>query len=176
LEFLRRYNVSVTLLNLNVGELSEPDEHFGCVIGDARQLAFEDGEFDLVHSNSVIEHVGAWQDMEAFASETRRVGRSYYVQTPYFWFPVDPHFYGFPMFHWLPRQAKAWLLANLPLATAGKLPTSEQALHAVDSVKLLDGHQLRRLFPDAGIQFELLAGLPKSLIAVRKQTKARSGA
>jgi hypothetical protein len=144
---------------------------FGCVVGDARRLEFRDGEFDLVHSNSVIEHVGAWQDMEAFAAETRRVGRSYYVQTPYFWFPIDPHFYGFPMFHWLPRLMKAWLLKSLPLATAGKLSSLDQALQAVDSVKLLNGRQIRILFPDARIEFELLSGLPKSLIALRSQSK-----
>jgi Methyltransferase domain len=167
LQFLRLSNVKIVLLNIHATELGGGQDEFEKVVGDACDLRFADHEFDLVHSNSVIEHVETWRNMKAFASETRRVGRYYYVQTPYFWFPVDPHFYAFPMFHWLPRPIRARLLSSLPLATAGRLPGIDKSFQAVDDARLLDLSQFKFLFPDAEIRFERAIGLPKSMIALR---------
>jgi SAM-dependent methyltransferase len=63
-------------------------------------LPFADGEFDLVYCSSVIEHVPRAK-REAFAAELRRVGRGWFVQTPAFSFPVEPHAL-LPFAHWLP--------------------------------------------------------------------------
>lgn len=52
------------------------------VVGDGTRLAFEDQSFDLVYSNSVIEHLGTWEKQQAFAAEARRVGRGYWIPTP----------------------------------------------------------------------------------------------
>ncbi len=62
-------------------------------------LPFADGEFDLVYCSSVIEHVAPAR-REAFASEIRRVGRGWFVQTPAFSFPLEPHSL-LPGAHWL---------------------------------------------------------------------------
>ena len=63
-------------------------------------LPFADGEFDLAHCSSVIEHV-APAARPAFAAELRRVARGWYVQTPAFSFPIEPHAL-LPFAHWLP--------------------------------------------------------------------------
>ena len=63
-------------------------------------LPFEDGAFDLAYCSSVIEHVAPWQ-RPAFARELRRVARGWYVQTPAYSFPIEPHAL-LPFAHWLP--------------------------------------------------------------------------
>jgi SAM-dependent methyltransferase len=63
-------------------------------------LPFADGEFELAYCSSVIEHVAPAQ-RAAFARELRRVARGWYVQTPAFSFPIEPHAL-LPFAHWLP--------------------------------------------------------------------------
>lgn len=67
-------------------------------------LPFADDEFDLAYCSSVIEHI-APQDRAAFAAELRRVARGWYVQTPAFSFPVEPHAL-LPFAHWLPVRLR----------------------------------------------------------------------
>jgi SAM-dependent methyltransferase len=66
----------------------------------AAGLPFADGEFDLVYCSSVIEHVPRAR-RTTFAAEVRRVGRGWFVQTPAFSFPLEPHAL-LPVAHWLP--------------------------------------------------------------------------
>jgi SAM-dependent methyltransferase len=63
-------------------------------------LPFADGEFELVYCSSVIEHVPPAHRV-AFAREIRRVGRGWFVQTPAWSFPLEPHAL-LPFAHWLP--------------------------------------------------------------------------
>jgi SAM-dependent methyltransferase len=67
-------------------------------------LPFSDDEFDLVYSSSVIEHIPP-AHREAFATEVRRVGRGWFVQTPAHSFPIEPHAL-LPFAHWLPTALR----------------------------------------------------------------------
>ena len=65
--------------------------------------------FDLVYCSSVIEHVEPAR-RAAFAAELRRVGRGWFVQTPAFGFPLEPHSL-LPGAHWLRASSTSLLLA-----------------------------------------------------------------
>ncbi len=112
-------------------------------------MPFPDGAFDVVFSNSVVEHVPR-ENWLTFAREIRRVGDRYFVQTPNKWFPLEPH-YMLPLVQFLPRR----LRHRLDECFAG------------GKIDLLDERTLRRLFPDAEIRRERMLGLTKSLMAVR---------
>jgi SAM-dependent methyltransferase len=72
------------------------------VQGDALALPFADGEFDVVFSNAVIEHVGGREQQRRFVHEALRVGRQVFVTTPNRSFPIEVHTL-LPVVHWLPE-------------------------------------------------------------------------
>jgi len=166
--FLQQHRVTVTLVNLP-GELSgTDDEVFRHVAGDASNLEYADKSFHIAHSNSVIEHVGGWQNAKRFASECRRVASGLFVQTPYFWFPIEPHYMA-PVFHWLPRPMQELLVLKFALGYSGKKePNLDAAITSIEGApRLLDMRAYRLLFPDCTILKERFFLLTKSLIAVR---------
>jgi hypothetical protein len=122
--------------------------------------------FDITHSNSVVEHVGDWARQVAFAKEVSRVSRGYFVQTPNFWFPLEPHCMTF-FFHWLPKPTRVWLMMHFTLGHWKKAVSVDDAVRKVDSARLLNRAMFRTLFPDAELTTERLLGLPKSLMAIR---------
>ena len=153
----------VLLLNIHPVKTSLPN--FRSVRGDARDLSpFGEGEFDVVFSNSVIEHVGDFDDQRRMADEVRRVGRRYFVQTPNYYFPVEPHFVC-PLFQFLPEAARARLVQHFALGTYERLPERARALEAVREFRLLSLGELKRLFPGATIYKEKWLGLTKSFVA-----------
>jgi hypothetical protein len=167
--FLRNHNVSITVLNVP-GELQEYDDDiFSHVVGDACDLRqYSDGHFHIAHSNSVIEHVGGWQNVKRFAGECRRVASGLFVQTPYFWFPVEPH-YIFPLFNWFPRPMQERMVQHFALGYGGrKAPDLDTAIDWIDAApRLLDLRAYELLFPDCRIVKERFFLLTKSLIAIR---------
>jgi len=71
------------------------------VQGDACALPFADGEFEVVFSNAVIEHVGSRERQRRLVLEALRVGRRVFLTTPNRRFPVEVHT-RLPLVHWLP--------------------------------------------------------------------------
>jgi hypothetical protein len=165
-EFWEERDLRILVLNL----VKLPSEHpkIETVVGNACELAeYGDHSFDIVHSNSVIEHVGGWQEQKRMAAETRRVGRSYFVQTPFMWFPLEPH-YRTLFIHWLPAQVRAAWIRRMKLGYIKKAADLEQAMSEVNGLQLLDREQMRSLFPDATIRSEKVGPLTKSLVAVKR--------
>lgn len=157
--------VTVDLVNIEPSEASAP--WCRSLLGDATRLDdVHSGDYDLVHSNSVIEHVGNWSNMHAMAEQIRRIAPAYYVQTPYFWFPIEPHFRA-PVFHWLPEQVRYRLLMRFNLGFGGRRRSLDDAMRGLQSSNMLDKTQFKALFPDAEIRHERICGLTKSLMAVR---------
>lgn len=115
--------------------LERPDYPGPFVRADAsRGLPFADLEFDLVYCSSVIEHVPPPR-RAAFATELRRVGRGWFVQTPARSFPIEPHSL-LPGAHWLPPRLRKpyWRLG---------------ATGAWEDVSLLSRRELEALFGPA---------------------------
>jgi SAM-dependent methyltransferase len=86
--------------------------HIRYVQGDACALPFADGEFDVVFSNAVIEHVGGRERQRQLVSEALRVGRRVFLTTPNRRFPLEVHT-RLPFVHWLPDRLSHRVYAAL---------------------------------------------------------------
>jgi len=164
--FIVRAPVEINLFNLDP-DAPDAGAPFVAHHGNVCDLShIDDMSFDLVHSNSVIEHVGTWREMSQMAANVRRLAPAYYVQTPYYWFPIEPHFRAVG-FHYLPEQIRLRLMMNFNLGFGGRRQTVDAAMQAVQSAVLLDRRQLAALLPDATIVNERFGPLTKSLMALR---------
>jgi SAM-dependent methyltransferase len=107
--------------------------HVEYVQGDVLALPFADGEFDIVFSNAVVEHVGGREQQRRFVSETLRVGRRAFITTPNRRFPLEVHT-RLPLVHWLPDA-----IAHRVYDATGKGFAKE--------IRLLSPHRFESLFP-----------------------------
>jgi len=152
--------IRVTLLNLEHQHVTS--RHFVSASGDARAMPqFPDRSFDVVFSNSVIEHVGSFNEQSRMAAEIRRVGKRYFVQTPNKRFPLEPHFL-FPWFQYLPAAVRAGMVQRFNVGWYKRIPNAAAARAEVDSIQLLTRRRFVSLFPGADLHVERFAGLAKS--------------
>ncbi len=108
------------------------------------------------------------------AGEIRRLGVSYFVQTPDPRFFVEPHLLT-PFIHYLPRTARRQLLRHATLWGWLTRPSPAERDAFMAEVRLVKKSELKSLFPDGSIHVERWLGMPKSLIAMRglrKQMRA----
>jgi ubiquinone/menaquinone biosynthesis C-methylase UbiE len=155
-------DLQITLLNLEKKEISS--KNMISIAGDATHMdAFEDQSFDIVFSNSVIEHVGDCEAQRRMAREVARIGKRYFIQTPNYWFPMEPHFL-VPGFQWLPIALRVWLIGRFNLGWHQRIRDLEQARDLVHHTRLLTKKEFQSLFPKAKLYEEKIFGLTKSFI------------
>ena len=158
-------DVEIIVMNINPIEVEVSNPKLKGIVGDARNMQqFENKEFDIVFSNSVIEHVGSYDEQLQMANEVMRVGKRYFVQTPNLYFPIEPHFV-FPLFQFLPLELRVWLITRFNLGWKKKLTDKQRAKEIVSSIRLLSKKEVMALFPNANIYEEKLFGLTKSFTA-----------
>jgi len=121
------------------------------VVFDGCALPFADKSFDIVYSNAVLEHLPGKLFTERFAAEVQRVGKGWFVTTPNFWYPIDPH-YHLPFIQLLPEDMQQRLVR-----VAGKVP--------YENLHLLTKRELRRLFPVGEVVGCRVTFYPETLIA-----------
>ena len=168
--FLHDFNVKITLLNLPSRESFQDTSHIVHRFGDATEALWEtymQSDFDLIHSNSVIEHVGDWKKMKQFALNITSFRGGYFVQTPNFWFPVEPHCLTL-LFHWLPKPIRIFWVQKMALGHWPKASDVSEAVDIVESARLLDKYQFKFLFNDAELIREQILIFTKSFIAVKR--------
>jgi len=155
-----------TIINLEPTPKCVP-ERFTYVVGDATNTGLQDHAFDLAFSNSVIEHVGGFEDQKRLAHEMLRIARRIYCQTPNKWFPIEPHFLGLCV-HWLPKKWFNHLVDRyLTLHGWRYRPTPQASAALINSIRLLTRAELLQLFPGCKIKSERFLGMPKSFVVWR---------
>lgn len=133
--------------------------------GDALdQSSLRQDKYDIVHSNSVIEHVGNLRAQQKMASIIKEIGHYYWVQTPVKSFPVEPHFY-FPFFAYLPLWSRTWLHQNFKLGFMEIEPDWLEARMVCEETRLLTKQELKAIFDDCNILTERFMGICKSYTA-----------
>jgi hypothetical protein len=158
---------SVHVVNLE----SEPEEMPDWIRADQADAcnlpaAIAGGSYDVVFSNSVIEHVGGHAQRQRFADAVHKLADRHWVQTPYRYFPIEPHWL-FPGFQFLPLTVRAEVSRHWPLVHT-QSPNRDEGLRAAMSVELLSRTEMAFYFPQSEIVFERMLGTAKSLIAIKR--------
>jgi Methyltransferase domain len=157
----------ITLLNIDPVPGDGLLSNMHTVLGNGTALTYEDKSFDIVFSNSVIEHLGSFENQKRFAKECMRVGRGLWIQTPSKSFPIEPHFLS-PFIHFLPKGLQRRMLRNFTVWGWLTRPSDTQVEDVLAEIRLLTLAELEQLFPYCEIKKETFLGLTKSFIVVRK--------
>lgn len=157
----------VTLTLVNLKPIPVTRSNVISLYGDATYLPqFEDHSFDIVFSNSVLDHLTTFENQRRMAREVQRISQRYFVQVPYRYTPIEPHFL-WPGFQFYPLRARV----QIAMHASG---WSKQISHFVDQadarrflqgIRLMTAAELRTVFPGCSIYHERVGGLTKSLIA-----------
>jgi hypothetical protein len=142
------------------------------VVGDACRLPFRDGAFEILFSNSLIEHLHTHHNQATFADECRRVASRYFVQAPNQRFPLEPHLLT-PIVHWLPKRLQARLLRNFTLWGWLTRPDRGTCEGFLREVRMVTAREMRQFFPEARLLREKFLGLTKALVAVGSAAELR---
>ncbi|AFL83484.1 methyltransferase family protein [Belliella baltica DSM 15883] len=161
-DFLKKYKVEIILLNLESSETQHPQ--LKSIVGDATDLSeYKDEAFDLVFSNSVIEHLYTWDNQVKMANECVRVGKKHFIQSPNKHFIVEAH-YTLPFAQYLPNKLLFDILTKTKLSQTRKWDP-DAAMQYIEEIRLLTGTEMKMLFPKSTIYKEKFLGMTKSFVA-----------
>lgn len=170
---------NVFIADVDAERVADGARRYGFVpvpISESGRLPFDDHFFDIVYCSSVIEHVtmaksDIWQQrsdkefraqarqrQREFAEEIRRLGKSYYVQTPNKWFPIESHTW-LPVVGFLPRRVQLPVIA---------ISNRYWIKRTAPDWCLLTTKDMQGFFPDAELMYEHIMGLTKSIMAIKK--------
>lgn len=161
-ELVKSGRLQITLLNLE----EEKNLPFGIksMKGSATDLSmFDENAFDLVFSNSVIEHLYTWENQQKMASECQRLCGKFYIQTPNKHFFIEAH-YAIPFAQYLPKKLTYFILTKTKLSRLRKWDPRD-AQQYLDEIRLINYAEMKQLFPGANIYKEKMLGMTKSFTA-----------
>ena len=155
-------DIKITLLNLS--KIETQSTNISSVIGDATDLSnYASNSFDIVFSNSVIEHLFTKENQIKMANEVMRVGKHYFVQTPNKYFFIEQH-YLLPYFQFVPDRFKYFILTKTKLSRL-KYWDKADAQNYIEEIRLLSESDMIQLFPTGKIWKEKFMGFCKSFVA-----------
>ncbi|MEW7007569.1 hypothetical protein [Lentilitoribacter sp. EG35] len=163
-DYLREKNMKITLVNLEAISIVD-DDIFTSVVGDARNYSPEQ-MYDICFSNSCIEHVGQMADFIDFRNSAQSIAKTYFIQTPSFHFPIEPHFVSIA-WHWLPKALRVLIVNNMSVGHFDKGKDLLDSYVIVESCYLLSHKIFKKLFYDGKIHKEKFGFFTKSFIAVK---------
>jgi hypothetical protein len=152
----------ITLLNPKQQTSRLPN--VACIVGDGTDMStIPDRSYDIVLSNAVIEHVGDFEAQRRFADHVQRVGRYFFVHSPNYYFPVEPHSF-FPFFNQLPFWMQVLIARVWPGQSHIRDFSPKSIKYLRTKVRLLKLREVKELFPHAKIETERVMGVVKSYI------------
>jgi hypothetical protein len=170
--------VHITLINNNwLGETNFNESSHAFIENrqaDVLDLTEDDLKtFDVIFSNSFIEHLACREDQAKIAKMITKCGLPYFIQTPNKFSPIDPHFPRpyVPFFAIYPRRLQARLLTLGRLGSGSKALSIDDALGDLTYYNPLDFTDMRALFPDGKLRMERPFGIPMSILAYRVRVR-----
>lgn len=149
---------NIIVLDIEIYRLTKSAGKGNPVCGDALITPFMDSTFDIVWCNALIEHVGNFDCQQALSEEIHRIGRRYFVTTPWKGFPIELH-YQLPLYQFVPKKIQQMISKNFAVGWYQK--------GEWESIYLLWHYQMKALFPDATVIKHRVSVWPETLIAYK---------
>ncbi len=152
-------NFQITIINLTLE--TSPYSNIETKIGNVLELKnFKNNSFDIVFSNSVIEHLYTFENQKKMAKEVLRIGKKHIIQTPNKYFFIEPH-YIIPFFQFIPKKIQLKILTKTKISRLKKWD-EKFAKQYVNEIRLMKQKELNEIFPNSNIYYEKFLGMTKS--------------
>lgn len=162
------HDLKITLLNLDFPDVKSGFlSQYSYVKGNGMNLPYPDKSFDVLFSNSAIDHLSDYEKQMKFANELRRVGRNLWIQAPSRRFFIEPHLIT-PFIHYLPKRWQKPLLRNFTVWGLLIRPSNDDVDNFLGEIRMLTYNEMKSLFPDCIILREKILFFTKCFIAVRQ--------